>query len=65
MWDVVDTLVTGVAFGPGRPELHNAIRTASGRWTELLGWAAAIAGVVILVRLVWLLPATWPDQTAA
>ncbi|MFE5401092.1 Na+/H+ antiporter [Streptomyces sp. NPDC056580] len=58
-WDIVDTLVTGVAFGLIGLELHNAIRTASGRWGELLGWAAAIAGVVVVVRLVWLLPATW------
>ncbi|MFF4485713.1 Na+/H+ antiporter [Streptomyces sp. NPDC001544] len=58
-WDIVDTLVTGVAFGLIGLELHNAIRTASGRWGELLGWAAAIAGVVVVVRLLWLLPATW------
>ncbi|MFJ4789240.1 Na+/H+ antiporter [Streptomyces sp. NPDC088794] len=58
-WNVVDTLVTGVAFGLIGLELHNAIRTASGRWGEMLGWAAAIVGVVVLVRLAWLLPATW------
>jgi CPA1 family monovalent cation:H+ antiporter len=58
-WDVVDTLVTGVAFGLIGLELHNAIRTASGRWGELLGWAAAVVGVVVLVRLLWLMPATW------
>ncbi|MGW3265727.1 Na+/H+ antiporter [Streptomyces sp. NPDC001056] len=58
-WDIIDTLVTGVAFGLIGLELHNAIRTASGRWGELLGWAAAVAGVVIIVRLLWLLPATW------
>ncbi|MER6182233.1 Na+/H+ antiporter [Streptomyces sp. NPDC001652] len=58
-WDIVDTLVTGVAFGLIGLELHNAIRTASGRWGEMLGWAAAIVGVVVLVRLLWLLPATW------
>ncbi|WP_210587621.1 Na+/H+ antiporter [Streptomyces sp. GESEQ-35] len=58
-WDVVDTLVTGVAFGLIGLELHNAIRTASGRWGELLGWAAAIVGVVVAVRLLWLLPASW------
>ncbi|MEU6555153.1 Na+/H+ antiporter [Streptomyces sp. NPDC046915] len=58
-WDIVDTLVTGVAFGLIGLELHNAIRTASGRWGELLGWAATIAGVVVLVRLLWLMPATW------
>ncbi|MGW5047729.1 Na+/H+ antiporter [Streptomyces griseoluteus] len=58
-WDIIDTLVTGVAFGLIGLELHNAVRTASGRWAELLGWAAAVAAVVILVRLLWLLPATW------
>lgn len=31
-WNIVDTLVTGVAFGLIGLELHNAIRTASGRW---------------------------------
>ncbi|MDN0194786.1 Na+/H+ antiporter [Streptomyces sp. S.PNR 29] len=61
-WNVVDTLVTGVAFGLIGLELHNAIRTASGRWGELLGWAAAVVGVVVLVRLLWLLPATWLTQ---
>jgi len=55
---VVDTLVTGVAFGLIGLELHNAIRTAEGRWGELLGWAGAIVVVVVLVRLLWLLPAT-------
>ncbi|MGW2682070.1 Na+/H+ antiporter [Streptomyces sp. NPDC001414] len=58
-WDIVDTLVTGVAFGLIGLELHNAIRTASGRWGELLGWAVAVVGVVVVVRLAWLLPATW------
>ncbi|MFJ8532562.1 Na+/H+ antiporter [Streptomyces sp. NPDC093591] len=58
-WDIVDTLVTGVAFGLIGLELHIAVRTASGRWDEMLGWAAAVVGVVVLVRLLWLLPATW------
>ncbi|WP_225074271.1 sodium:proton antiporter, partial [Streptomyces sp. CoT10] len=59
VWDVVDTLVTGVAFGLIGLELHNALRTASGRWGELLGWAGAVVAVVVLVRLLWLLPASW------
>ncbi|SDN86233.1 monovalent cation:H+ antiporter, CPA1 family [Streptomyces sp. cf386] len=58
-WDIVDTLVTGVAFGLIGLELHNAVRTASGRWGEMLGWAALVVGVVVLVRLLYLLPATW------
>ncbi|MFI8893093.1 Na+/H+ antiporter [Streptomyces paradoxus] len=58
-WNIVDTLVTGVAFGLVGLELHNAIRTASGRWGELLGWAGVVVVVVVLTRLLWLLPATW------
>ncbi|MEU2746235.1 Na+/H+ antiporter [Streptomyces collinus] len=58
-WNIVDTLVTGVAFGLVGLELHNAIRTASGRWGELLGWAAVVVVVVVFARLLWLLPATW------
>ncbi|WP_225822444.1 Na+/H+ antiporter [Streptomyces naphthomycinicus] len=58
-WDIIDTLVTGVAFGLIGLELHNAIRTAEGRWGTMLGLAAAVVGVVVVVRLLWLLPATW------
>ena len=43
-WDVVDTLVTGVAFGLIGLELHNVFGTAAGRWGEMLGWAAAVVG---------------------
>lgn len=58
-WEVVDTLVTGAAFGLVGLELHNAISTASGRWGEMLGIGGAIVAVVVGVRLLWLLPAAW------
>ncbi|WP_411140738.1 Na+/H+ antiporter [Streptomyces sp. x-80] len=58
-WEVVDTLVTGVAFGLIGLEMHNIFGTASGRWAEMLGAAAAVVGVVVAVRLLWLLPAAW------
>ena len=58
-WQIVDTLVTGVAFGLIGLELHNVFGTADGRETQMLGWGAAITGVVVVVRLLWLLPATW------
>ncbi|MFI0709312.1 Na+/H+ antiporter [Streptomyces inhibens] len=58
-WEVIDTLVTGVAFGLIGLELHSILGAASGRWGELLGAGAAVTGVVVAVRLVWLLPAAW------
>ncbi|MFE9247542.1 Na+/H+ antiporter [Streptomyces sp. NPDC007088] len=58
-WQIVDTLVTGVAFGLIGLELHNVFGTAEGREWRMVGWGAAIAGVVIVVRLLWLLPAGW------
>ncbi|AJC59020.1 MULTISPECIES: Na+/H+ antiporter [Streptomyces] len=58
-WEVVDTLVTGVAFGLIGLELHNILGAAAGRWGSLLGAGAAVVGVVVAVRLVWLLPAAW------
>ncbi|MGW3622309.1 Na+/H+ antiporter [Streptomyces sp. NPDC000880] len=58
-WQVVDTLVTGVAFGLIGLELHHVFGTADGREAQILGWSAAIIGVVVVVRLLWLLPATW------
>lgn len=58
-WEVIDTLVTGVAFGLIGLELHNVFGTAQGRVWEMAGWAAAVIGVVVGVRLVWLLPAGW------
>ncbi|MEV0009647.1 Na+/H+ antiporter [Streptomyces sp. NPDC051840] len=58
-WQIVDTLVTGVAFGLIGLELHSVFGTAHGRVPQLLGWGLAIVGVVVGVRLLWLLPATW------
>ncbi|KUL37738.1 sodium:proton antiporter [Streptomyces sp. NRRL F-4489] len=58
-WEVVDTLVTGVAFGLIGLELHNIFGAASGHWTAMLGAGAAVVAVVVAVRLLWLLPAAW------
>ncbi|GGJ95920.1 Na+/H+ antiporter [Streptomyces camponoticapitis] len=58
-WEIIDILVTGIAFGLVGLELHNAFGTADGRTGEVLGWSAAVVGVVVLVRLAWLLPAVW------
>ncbi|MFE3324126.1 Na+/H+ antiporter [Streptomyces sp. NPDC059176] len=58
-WRVVDTLVTGVAFGLIGLELENVFGAPGVRQGEMIGWGAVIVGVVVLVRLLYLLPATW------
>ncbi|MFI1012334.1 Na+/H+ antiporter [Streptomyces sp. NPDC020965] len=58
-WGIIDTLVTGVAFGLIGLELHTVFGTEDGRLPELIGWGATVAAVVVGVRLLWLLPATW------
>ncbi|MFI2213513.1 Na+/H+ antiporter [Streptomyces sp. NPDC020141] len=59
-WEIIDTLVTGVAFGLIGLELHMVFGTVEdGRLSALLGWGALITAVVVGVRLLWLLPATW------
>ncbi|MFI5746296.1 Na+/H+ antiporter [Streptomyces sp. NPDC051644] len=58
-WEIVDTLVTGVAFGLIGLELHNVFGTADGREFRMLGWSLAVVAVVVGVRLLYLLPATW------
>lgn len=58
-WEVIDTLVTGVAFGLIGLELHTVLGAAEGRWGELIAVGAAVAATVIGVRLLYLLPAAW------
>ncbi|MEW1639789.1 Na+/H+ antiporter [Streptomyces sp. NPDC093801] len=58
-WEVIDVLVTGVAFGLIGLELHNVFGVAKGREWQMAGWAAAVVVVVVAVRLAWLLPAGW------
>ncbi|MER7831350.1 Na+/H+ antiporter [Streptomyces sp. NPDC095602] len=58
-WEIVDTLVTGVAFGLVGLELSAVVRLAEGREARMLGWGALVVVTVVAVRLLWLLPATW------
>ncbi|WP_328539282.1 Na+/H+ antiporter [Streptomyces sp. NBC_00344] len=58
-WRIVDTLVTGVTFGLIGLELHVVFGTASGHLARTFGWGAVVVGVVVAVRLGYLLPATW------
>ncbi|NEA38637.1 Na+/H+ antiporter [Streptomyces sp. SID11385] len=61
-WQVVDTLVTGIAFGLIGLELHTVFGTAGDRVWEMIGWGLLVAAVVIGVRFLWLLPASWLAQ---
>ncbi|NRQ36353.1 Na+/H+ antiporter [Nonomuraea sp. NN258] len=63
-WRVVDTLVTGVAFGLIGLELHAVLGTVHGRVWQVLGWSAVVLAVVAGVRLTWLLPAAWLAKQA-
>lgn len=58
-WSIVDTLVTGIAFGLIGLELAAVIGPVAGRWGELLPAALAVVAAVVVLRLVWLLPAAW------
>jgi CPA1 family monovalent cation:H+ antiporter len=58
-WEVVDTLVTGVAFGLIGLELHTVFGVAARHRDAFLADAGLITAVVVGVRLVWLLPAAW------
>ena len=58
-WAVIDLLVTGVAFGLIGLELNVVLTAAAGRWGELLPAAGLVLVAVVLVRLMWLLPAAW------
>ncbi|MFE9427667.1 Na+/H+ antiporter [Kitasatospora sp. NPDC006697] len=58
-WDIVETLITGVAFGLIGLELATVLKDVGTGWHTMVGDAAVVIAVVVGVRLVWLLPAAW------
>ncbi len=58
-WEIVEILITGVAFGLIGLELATVLKDVGAGWHSMLGDAAVVVGVVVLVRLIWLLPAAW------
>ncbi|WNI15110.1 Na+/H+ antiporter [Actinacidiphila sp. ITFR-21] len=58
-WEIVDTLVTGIAFGLIGLELHNVFTVGAGYRVEMLRHAGLVVAVVVGVRLLYLLPASW------
>ncbi|MEU9074995.1 Na+/H+ antiporter [Kitasatospora sp. NPDC048538] len=61
-WEVVEILITGVAFGLIGLELATVLKEAGTGWTGMLGDAGVVIAVVVLVRLLWLLPAGWVSR---
>lgn len=57
-WDVIELLVTGMAFGLVGLELSTVLATTGPDWPRLLGVAGAVIAVVVGLRLVWLLTTT-------
>jgi CPA1 family monovalent cation:H+ antiporter len=55
-WSMTETLVTGIAFGLVGLEFQTAFEAIGARWTSLVGETAALVGVVVAVRLLYLLP---------
>jgi NhaP-type Na+/H+ or K+/H+ antiporter len=69
-WDVVEMLVTGVAFGLIGLDLRSAVDAAEAGLPEMLGHAAVVVAVVFAVRaawmaMAWLLIARSDDVSAA
>jgi CPA1 family monovalent cation:H+ antiporter len=56
-WEIVDILVSGIAFGLIGLELHTVFNAGAGHRTEMLEHAALVVAVVVGVRLLYLLPA--------
>ena len=52
----VGSAVTGIAFGLVGLEFQTAFQAIGARWTSLVGETAAVVGVVVAVRLLYLLP---------
>lgn len=57
-WEIVELLITGTAFGLIGLEFAS-VRHEASHWPSLLGDAGIIIGVVVGVRLLWLLPGAW------
>jgi CPA1 family monovalent cation:H+ antiporter len=58
-WDVVELLVTGVAFGLMGLDLRQVAEAAADDLPRMLRDAAVILAVVIAVRVLWMLVAWW------
>ncbi|WP_019631576.1 Na+/H+ antiporter [Actinomadura atramentaria] len=58
-WEVIELLVSGFAFGLIGLELATVLATTGTSWRGMVGSAAAVVAVVVLLRLLWLLVTYW------
>ncbi|MEQ3549323.1 Na+/H+ antiporter [Pseudonocardia nematodicida] len=57
LWDVVEVLVTGIAFGLIGLDLRQVVTAAGDELPRMLGHAAVVCVVVIAVRTLWMVAA--------
>jgi Na+/H+ antiporter len=62
-WTMTETLVTGIAFGLVGLEFQTAFEAIDQTWTSLAGETAAVVGVVVVVRLLYLMPSVLLNRT--
>jgi len=58
-WDVLELLISGMAFGLIGLELTNVLDAVGNSWPSMLAHAGIVIAVVVGVRLIWLLPGSW------
>ncbi|WP_042367112.1 Na+/H+ antiporter [Streptacidiphilus neutrinimicus] len=58
-WDVVELLISGMAFGLIGLEWSTVLHEAGSTWPSMIGDAALVIVVVVGVRFLWLLPGSW------
>jgi len=58
-WDVVELLVTGVAFGLVGLDLRQVVEAGGADLPGMLRDAAVVCAVVVVVRVLWMLAAWW------
>jgi Na+/H+ antiporter len=68
VWDMVEFLLNGFVFiliGLQLPEILNALTSAEMPVAQVIGYALAISVAVILIRIVWVFPASYLPRLAS
>ena len=61
-WEIIELLVTGAAFAFVGLELRAVADEADGQLDTMIGQAAIVTAVVIVVRFLWIFPAATIDE---